>query len=367
MVVDSFVDDPVRIRPPRYLKRGVSVNVSPKHSVDNRIALVVNDKHEIHHVADRGYVEAPVRIDSILREILPGGLFEQVEARRFSEDHIKAVHQPGFVNYLRRVCANVPANQSVYPYIFPIRNAARPPKELPVRAGYYCIDTFTPLNQNAYLAARRAVDCTLTAASGMLEGRRIAYALVRPPGHHAEQNAFGGFCYFNSAAVAAHFLSKHGKVSILDIDYHHGNGQQDIFYGRSDVQTISIHGHPRFAYPYFSGFADEIGVGEGVGFNLNFPLPEYVDGTKYREVLTKAVKLVARFQPQFLIIALGLDTAKGDPTGTWNLNARDFEVNGAIIGTLGLPLLVVQEGGYKVRSLGTNVRNFFVGLWNGSR
>ncbi|MEJ2112083.1 MAG: histone deacetylase family protein, partial [Acidobacteriota bacterium] len=239
----------------------------------------------------------------------------------------------------------------------------RPPVELPIRAGYYCIDTFTPLNQNAFLAAKRAVDCTLTAADKILEGYPMAYSLVRPPGHHAERKAFGGFCYFNSAAVAAHYLSAHGKVAILDVDYHHGNGQQNIFYERSDVLTVSIHGNPRFAYPYFTGFSDETGSGNGLGYNVNYPLPEQLDGTAYREVLAKALAKIRKFNPSFLVLALGLDTAKGDPTGTWSLGAKDFEANGLLIGSLGYPLLVVQEGGYKVRALGINVRHLFRGLW----
>jgi acetoin utilization deacetylase AcuC-like enzyme len=247
--------------------------------------------------------------------------------------------------------------------VFPIRNAARPPRDLSLRAGYYCIDTFTPLNRNAYLAARSAVDCTLTAAQAILQGRRLAYALVRPPGHHAERGSFGGFCYLNSTAIAAHYLSGHGNVAVLDLDYHHGNGTQEIFYERADVLTVSIHGHPRFAYPYFTGFADERGRDSGEGFNLNLPLPERVSGERYRRALGRAVKRVKRFAPKFLVVALGFDPAKGDPTGSWALSAQDFEGNGRMIGALGIPTLVVQEGGYRIRSLGTNARHFFLGLW----
>jgi acetoin utilization deacetylase AcuC-like enzyme len=205
----------------------------------------------------------------------------------------------------------------------------------------------------------------LTGAQKILEGYRLAYALVRPPGHHAERRVFGGFCYFNSGAIAAQRLSAYGKVAILDIDYHHGNGQQDIFYGRSDVLTLSIHGHPHFAFPYFSGFEDEEGIGAGKGFNVNFPLPENVDSEHYRDVLRKALKRLARFQPRFLIVALGLDTGKKDPTGSWSLQSGDFEANGKMIGSLGYPTLVVQEGGYNNRVLGVNGRHFFVGLWSG--
>lgn len=190
----------------------------------------------------------------------------------------------------------------------------------------------------------------------------MAYALLRPPGHHAEHQAFGGFCYFNNNAIAAQYLSQYGRVAILDIDYHHGNGQQDIFYRRADVLTVSIHGHPKFAYPYFSGFEDEKGEGEGEGFNWNLPLPEAVDGPQYAPALEKALLRIEAFKPQFLIVALGLDTAKGDPTGTWSLRQKDFETNGRMIGELNLPTLVVQEGGYRNRTLGPNAMGFFKGL-----
>lgn len=331
-----------------------------------RIALVINDQQAIHHVRERGYVEAPARVEAILKGIRDLDLFTPVAARHFAERHIRAVHDSGFVAYLRRVCQELEPGVSVYPYVFPLRNAARPPQDLAVRAGYYCIDTFTPLNGSAYAAARRAVDCALTAAQELLAGRRMAYALVRPPGHHAERRSFGGFCYLNSTAIAAHYLSAHGRVAVLDIDYHHGNGTQDIFYRRSDVLTVSIHAHPRLAYPYFSGFAGERGEGEGEGYNLNIVLPERVDGAAYREALARALKRVRRFEPRFLVVALGLDPARHDPTGTWDLGAQDFEANGRMIGALRLPTLVVQEGGYYTRSLGTHARRFFLGLWSGA-
>jgi acetoin utilization deacetylase AcuC-like enzyme len=365
MVVDSFQDDPVRLRQEQYSAPG-----GPKPAflprqvlyLDKTIALVVNDKHDIHHVHERGYVQAPVRIRSILQEIERLGLFRNVPVRHFGEEHILAVHERKMVEYLKRAAALLAPGESVYPYVFPIRNATRPPKELPVRAGYFCIDTFTPINRNAYLAAKRAVDCALTAAQCLLQGYRTAYALVRPPGHHAERRVFGGFCYFNSAAVAAHKLTSLGRVAVLDIDYHHGNGTQDIFYRRADVLTLSLHGHPSFAYPYFSGFDEEKGEGAGMGFNMNISLPEVLDGTMYREALAKALRRISKFAPRTLIVTLGLDTAKGDPTGSWRLTPKDFERNGRMIGELRLPTLVVQEGGYRIRSLGANASHFFQGL-----
>ncbi len=365
-VVESFQDDPVVLRPPRYVKAkpGEARAPVPRSAA---IALVVNEGHSIHHVKERGYVESPVRISTILKEIERTGLFRRLPARHFSDRYIRAVHEGQFVDYLRRACAVVQPGRSIYPYVFPLRNAARPPKDLPLRAGYYCIDTFTPLNRNAYLAAIGAVDCALTCTHALLEGYGLAYALVRPPGHHAERRSFGGFCYFGSTAVAANYLSRYGKVAVLDVDYHHGNGTQDIFYERDNVLTVSIHGHPHFAYPYFSGFADERGEGKGRGYNLNVPLPEHVDGERYRAELAPVLKRILRFTPRFLVVALGLDTARGDPTGSWELGPKDFAANGRMIGRLGLPTLVVQEGGYKNRSLGVNARSFFQGLWHGAQ
>ena len=205
----------------------------------------------------------------------------------------------------------------------------------------------------------------MTGADKILEGQRLAYALVRPPGHHAERRSFGGFCYFNNAAIAAQYLSRYGSVAILDIDYHHGNGQQEIFYERKDVLTISIHGHPKFAYPYFSGFEDEKGFGHGKGSNINHPLPECITSEQYMKTLEKAAKQIADFGPAYLIVCLGLDTAKGDPTGTWGLLAKDFDQSGKTIGKLKLPTLVIQEGGYRTRVIGINARHFFTGLWTG--
>lgn len=365
MVVESVRDDPARLRPPRYAVAQVVEKRNAATTNLTKIALVVTDQHEIHHVRERGYVEAPVRIKSIRQALEPTGDFDPVPPRAFGDSWITAVHDPAYVRYFKRVCKNAEPDAPIYPYVFPIRNRARPPVELPIRAGYYCIDTFTPISGHAHVAARRAVDCSLTGAHELLSGRRTAYALVRPPGHHAERGFFGGFCYFNNAAIAAHYLSQFGKVAMLDIDYHHGNGQQDIFYGRRDVLTLSIHGHPRFAYPYFTGFADERGEGEGVGYNVNYPLPETIDPAHYLHTLRLALTRVRDFGATYLVVCFGLDTAKGDPTGTWSFTGRDFTAIGAEIGQVWLPCLVVQEGGYNNRSIGANARCFFSGFLSG--
>jgi len=362
MVVNSVKDNPVRLRAPRYVKsredfaRGVNSN-SPK------IQLYVNGKHQIHHVKEIGYVESPVRVKSIFKEISKLGVINECKVNEYPDSFIYRIHDRSYVRYFKTVCSSLEEGRSVYPYVFPIRNAARPPKLLSVRAGYYCIDTFTPLNLNAYLAARWGVNCSLSAADSILNGNKMVYALTRPPGHHAERFAFGGFCYFNNVAIAADYLSKYGKVAILDIDYHHGNGQQQIFYERNDVLTVSVHGDPSFAYPYFSGFKNEKGAEGGFGYNHNFPLKEEINGEEYRLTLNRALQKIKIFKPEYLVVALGLDTAKGDPTGTWTLGAKDFYLNGSMIAELGLPSLVIQEGGYRNRVLGINARYFFKGFY----
>ena len=362
--ISSMKDDPQIIRKSVHSKDDFN-HYAFNVPADRKIPLLYNDGHEIHHIRDKGYVESPVRIKSILKVIEKSKLFIKSKTSRFSEKHITAVHDKDFVKYFKTASASVPAGVSLYPDTFPIRKKAKPPKKLVSRAGYYCIDIYSPVNRNSYFAARGAVDCALTGADLVLKGFRIVYALIRPPGHHAERNSFGGFCYFNNAAIAANFLSNYGRIAILDLDYHHGNGQQDIFYRRNDVLTISIHADPDYEYPYFSGFRNETGEEEGAGYNINFPLPIKTDGIRYKHALEKSIKAVKKFSPDFLIIPLGLDTAKGDPSGKWNLEKDDFYNNGRLIGLLDIPTLVVQEGGYDSRVLGINSLSFFQGLYDG--
>jgi acetoin utilization deacetylase AcuC-like enzyme/GNAT superfamily N-acetyltransferase len=363
MVIDSFCDDPVKLRDFRYKIQEEPLPGNIKDS--QKVVLIVNEGHEIHHVQEKGYVEAPIRVGSILNGIEKTNLFKRIKRRHFSDSFITNIHDKEFVNYFKKICAHLPPDKSVYPYVFPIRNAVRKPKELDVRAGYYCIDTFTPLNANAYIAARNSVDCALTGAQKLLEEHTLVYALTRPPGHHAERRSFGGFCYFNATAIAANYLSRFGKIAILDIDFHHGNGQQNIFYERKDILTVSIHGHPHFSYPYFTGFSDEKGSDEGKGYNLNLPLREHTSYEKYKNVLIGALKSIRRFKPEYLVLALGFDTSKKDPTGTWDFVPKNFHETGRLIGRLKLPILVVQEGGYRNISLGSNAKKFFTGLWEG--
>lgn len=365
-VVESFTDDPVKVREPHYGGGGSEPSLTPVTAGEllaRPFILVYDDRHRVHHVRERGYVERPARVGALVEALIPTELFAVEAARNHGESAIRRVHDGSFVTYLKAVCKTLEHKRPVYPYVFPIRRPERKPRELAIRAGYYCIDTFTPLDRNAYEAARASVNVSLTAMEKLLhDGSGLAYALCRPPGHHAERKAFGGFCYFNNAAIAANELSKVGPVAMIDLDFHHGNGSQDIFYRRADVLTVSIHGHPNYAYPYFSGFADETGQDNGKGFNFNFPLPEGADAEKYLETLQKALKHVRQFQPRFLVVSLGFDTMKRDPTGAFLLTVSSMKELGRRLGELNLPTLVVQEGGYNLQNLRRGSVAFFSGF-----
>ena len=361
----SSVGEPVRIRPPQYTSPNGRRPRVPRRL--QPLKVFCSTHHALHHVRERGYVERPARVDVILKalEALPD--VERLPVRNFGEGPIRAVHDADFVNYLKNICQELPPGEMVYPYVFPIRRTDRPPHDRSVRAGYYCIDTFTPLSRDAYKAARAAVNVALSGAAALLDGAPLVYSLCRPPGHHAERDTYGGFCYFCNGAIAAQYLvARLGKVAILDVDYHHGNGSQDIFYDRCDVLTVSIHGHPSFAYPYFTGFADEEGEGEGRGFNVNLPLPEHVADARYLEALDEALRLVRLFKPEALVVSLGLDIAKADPTGTWSVTPDGLFEIGHRIGGLKLPTLLVQEGGYNIRSLGRNAASMLTGVCAGA-
>jgi len=362
-IIDSVPDGPVTLQPPR--SAAAPARVPPRRGLFRPLKVLVTPHHHLHHVRERGYVERPVRVDRIAHtlSVLPG--VEFVDVREHGDEAILAVHDPDFVRYLERVCPKLKEGETVYPYVFPIRLRERKPVDEEVQAGYYCIDTFTPLTRNALVAAKAAVNCALTGADLVRGGEQLVYALCRPPGHHAERCVYGGFCYFNSAAIAAHVLSADGRVAVLDIDFHHGNGTQDIFYERADVLTISIHGDPSYAYPYFAGFADERGSGAGEGCNHNFPLPEDVTDDQYLETLERALSIIETFGPRVLVVSVGLDIAKGDPTGAWSITPDGFERIGGAVAGLGLPTLAVQEGGYDTRVLGRNARHLVTGLQRG--
>lgn len=262
-----------------------------------------------------------------------------------------------YFDFIKNAASELGPEEIIYPDVFPVRRKARLPNHNAALAGYYCYDTGTPLTCKAYTAAKASVDIALTAAD-LLPANGLVYALCRPPGHHAEREVFGGYCYFNNPGIAAKRLGQLGKVAVLDIDYHHGNGTQDVFYDSDRVLTVSIHGDPERNYPYFSGFADEIGEGEGEGFNLNLPLPKGASVGRFMTALDEALTAIKHFEPWALVLAVGFDTCKGDPAGAFNILTKHYPTIAQRIASLGLPTLIVQEGGYATERLGANAVAF---------
>jgi acetoin utilization deacetylase AcuC-like enzyme len=238
------------------------------------------------------------------------------------------------------------------------------PSAIHAQLGYWSFETMTPILEGTYAAARAAADIALTAADLVLGGERAAYGLCRPPGHHAPRAAYGGYCYFNNAAVSAQMIASTtgSKITVLDVDYHHGNGTQQIFYERDDVQYVSLHSDPNNAYPYFIGHADETGTGRGLGHNVNLPLPRKTSDTAYKAALAQALEHVDAFDPAVIVVSLGVDTHEHDPLGTFKVTSESFATHGRMVAALGRPMVILQEGGYHVPSLGDNVRNWLTGV-----
>jgi len=298
------------------------------------------------------YFESPLRAETIRQRLGQAG-FESIPPEAYPLDPILAIHDPGYLGYLEHayqawVEAGEPAG-GVMPITFALRHNARRPRDPLNQAGYYCFDT-TPIVRGTWEAALAAAHGALTGAELLLGGERAAYALCRPPGHHAAGDLCGGYCYLNNAAIAASRLG--GRVALLDIDYHHGNGTQEIFYGSDRVLFISLHGDPERAYPFFWGYADEQGAGQGEGCNHNFPLPAGTDDARYLEALDRALALIRGFAPDYLVLSAGFDLLGGDPLGDFAVSLEGVERIGARLAHLRLPTLVIQEGGYNLQNLG---------------
>jgi len=242
-----------------------------------------------------------------------------------------------------------------------------PPRDIDGRIGYYCLASETSISGGTWEAAYAAAQVALTGARRVQDGAKAAFSLCRPPGHHAAQDMFGGYCFLNNAAIAAQALRDGGaaRVAVLDVDFHHGNGTQAIFYDRADVLFLSLHGDPMDAFPYFLGGADETGEGAGTGFNANYPLPPGCGYPQWAEALDHALGRVADFGADALVVSLGVDTFERDPISFFKLTSDDFSHYGARLAGAGLPTLFVMEGGYAVAEIGVNTVNVLEGFENG--
>lgn len=309
------------------------------------------------------YLENPDRMDRILNALRETEWAEILEPSDFGLDPIHAVHDRGYIDFLASCWTewldSKPKDPSVFlPATFALRHHPKKPKSLLGRGGFYIMDLSACIVGGTYQAALASANCALSAAQSVAGGQRSVFALCRPPGHHAGKDYAGGYCFINNAAVAAHWLSPNGNVAVLDVDYHCGNGTQDIFYERDDVLTISIHADPDFEYPSYYGHADERGSGRGLGYHHNFPLPKGTDDDSYLATLDRALDLIREYKPKYLVVSAGMDIYADDPLGMIKVSTEGIREIAQRIASLNLPAAIVMEGGYNNEALGRNITAF---------
>lgn len=340
---------------------------------------IYNDRHALHQgkvEMFRGELvpcfEVPARADHVKAEIERRALGPLLTPDSLPDALLAEVHAPRYLDFIAGAwdewVALDPANagRDALPSYWPTRGMRTDvlPASFPARLGLFGFDAGTPLTAGSWAAARHGAACAFTAAQRVLCGERAAFALTRPPGHHAGADFFGGYCFLNNAAVAAQALRDAGigRVAVLDVDYHHGNGTQAIFYARDDVHFASLHADPVTDYPYYLGHADERGAGAGLGFNHNLPLPRGTDFAFWRAALTSALARIAEVKAGALVVSLGVDTFEGDPISGFRLRGDDYLRMGEDLARAGLPTVFVFEGGYAVAEVGVNAVNVLEGF-----
>jgi acetoin utilization deacetylase AcuC-like enzyme len=337
---------------------------------------IYSDDHHLHHgnaeLIDgvlKPCFEMPRRADMVLERVRVSGLGEVRGPEEFGFDPLLRVHDAGYVTFLEHAWSMWQADgrrHDALPLVWPVRGLRtdRLPEDIDGLLGFYSFDAGVPITAGTWQAVRSSANVALTAASAMRETGRSTFGLCRPPGHHAAADYMGGYCYLNNAAIAAQALLDAGadRVAILDVDYHHGNGTQSIFYARDDVLFLSLHGDPRVEYPFFLGHADEPGVGPGFGYNHNYPLPHGTDWAAYRTALADACRKIVHYAPDALVVSLGVDTFEHDPISRFRLKSQDYLLMGESIAEPGVPTVFVMEGGYAVDDVGVNAVNVLVGF-----
>ena len=338
---------------------------------------IYNDRHALHQgrfEMFRGELvpcfEVPSRADFVLRELQQRGLGAIEAPQDVSAEAIARIHSQRYLDFLAGAWDEwvaldpATAQRDATPSYWPIRSFRSDvlPASFHARMGLFSFDAGSPLTSGPWAAARSGAACAITAAQRALGGERATFALTRPPGHHAGMDFFGGYCFLNNAALAAQALRDCGleRVAVLDVVYHQGNGTQSIFYGRADVYFASVHGDPHAEYPYFLGYADERGAGEGC--NLNLPLARGSGFSRWRAALAQALRAIAGFRAEALVVSLGVDTFEGDPISGFGLRSADYLAIGDDIAAAGLPTVFVFEGGYAMAEVGINTVNVLEGF-----
>ena len=318
------------------------------------------------------------RLEYVLAELDKRPVGERRQATLPDRAVLEKIHHPSYLDFMAsawsRWTAQAPGNadSDILPSIWPARGLRydAPTSNFSAQLGRYAFDTGSPIMGGTWNAALAGAACAIEAAKSVASKAQAApltgaaMALTRPPGHHAGPDFFGGYCFLNNAALAAQTLrdSGHSRVAVLDVDYHHCNGTQTIFYQRADVFTVSIHGDPTTEYPFYLGYSDERGEGAGQGYNLNLPLPVGTDFAAWSATLARALEAIQTFGASAVIVSLGVDTFEGDPISRFLLRSDDYFAVGQQIASLHLPTVFVMEGGYAVAEVGVNVVNVLEGF-----
>ena len=311
--------------------------------------------------------ELPERATELLAALHDGG-HTIAKPRRFGPAPLEAVHDPAYLGFLqtaheRWLDHTGPAGPMAVAQCYAMRHMGRRPDGFDGQVGYYLSSNSVPIGPHTWRSIQSSADCAIEAAEAVAEGASESYALCRPPGHHAYADLAGGFCYVNNAAVAAqHLRRRFARVSVLDVDVHHGNGTQGIFYRRADVQFVSIHADPNGAYPWYAGYADERGEADGAGTTLNLPLPLGSADEAFLDALRTATAAVQAYEPEAVVLSLGLDPFKDDPSDLMRVTTEGFRAIGGQTGALALPTVIIQEGGYAIGALRQNLASFLAGF-----
>jgi acetoin utilization deacetylase AcuC-like enzyme len=315
--------------------------------------------------------EKPERAEIVIARVREAGLGEVVGPKDFGRAPLERIHAENFLRFLETAWDQWVAAHGAYdalPLVWPTRGFRQiEPEAIDGKLSYFSLDAGTPITAGTWRAITAAANVALTGREWVAGGERAVFSLCRPPGHHASSDVYGGYCFLNNAALAAQAFRDEGagRVAILDIDYHHGNGTQTIFYDRGDVLFASLHGHPEQEFPYFLGYEEETGEGAGEGFNLNYPLRWGAGFDLWGVALDRACTRIADYGPDALVISLGVDTFEGDPISKFRLRSEDYLIIGARIAALGRPTLFVMEGGYAVAEIGINSVNVLMGFEDG--
>ncbi|WP_262695242.1 histone deacetylase family protein [Kordiimonas aquimaris] len=339
--------------------------------------IFYSDKHAAHDCAGeikdgelKPCFENPSRADAIDQAFKQNGFDTLYTPSDFGLEPVLKVHDADYIEFLHTAWQEWQAigrKGDIFPLVWPGAGMRREvqPENIDGKLGIYAFDSGTPICAGTWGVVYQGAQAAISTADAVMRKQtQHAFSFSRPPGHHAMPGQYGGYCFLNNAAIAAQYMRDNGakKVAVLDVDYHHGNGTQAIFYNRADVLVVNVHSDPKHEYPYYLGHADEVGDGAGNGFNVNLPLPKGTGWDKYLPTLNKALHSLEQFAPDALVVSFGADTYKDDPLGFFKLDTNHFIEIGAAIAKLEIPTATILEGGYAIEALGDNVIAMINGL-----